>query len=167
MDTVILSIEVSDPALLPEGDLSGLLGALADKGAMLDILAGVMTDWERQNYASEGATFGAPWAALSGRTVAEKARRGYSVRTLIQSGAMQAGAGQASAFGDDTVTTGWDLAATPYVPYQQADVGNKPGRIVAAVVAGEVQEMQDRLQQYLDDAGGGGATGITITATMI
>lgn len=165
MDTVIFHVSVSDPSLLPSGDLSGLLQALSDFQSVLESDAEVMRDWERANYANEGGTFGQPWAPDKPSTIAQKQRDGYGTRTLIRTGAMQAGAGQASSYQNGSVTTGFDLADTPYAPYQQAETKNKPGRIVIALVAGEIAEMETKLQNYLDEAVGGSsqAMGLTIT----
>jgi hypothetical protein len=169
MDTVIFHISVSDPSLLPTGDLSGLLQALSDFQSVLEADAEVMRDWERMNFANEGGTFGQPWAPNKPSTIARKLREGYGSRTMIRTGAMQAGAGQSSSYQDGTVTTGFDLGETPYAPYQQAETKNKPGRIVIALVAGEIAEMETKLQQYLDAAVGGSAQsmGLTITAEVV
>ncbi|MGI4790413.1 MAG: hypothetical protein ACRYFS_16365 [Janthinobacterium lividum] len=169
MDTVILSITCPDPALLPEGDLSGILEALSEAGlqGVLAEEADVMKEWQRSNFASEGATFGQPWAPLSPRTIAEKERLGFTASSLIREGHLQADIGQTSEYYGTAVTTGIDTAEVPYGPYQQETVGNKPGRILIAVVAGEAQEMETRLQAYLDATLGPAAAAFQITVEMV
>lgn len=167
MDTVILSITCTDPALLPEGDLSGILEALSDFQPVLEAEAGVMQDWQRGNFASEGGVFGEPWAALSPRTVAAKERAGFSASPLIREGHLQAEMGQTSDYGASSVTTGVDTATVPYAPFQQAQTGRKPGRILVAVTAGEAQEMEDKLQAYLEERLGAAAQAFQITLEMV
>ena len=169
MDTVILSITCPDPALLPEGDLSGILAALSETGleGVLQQEADVMTEWQRANFASEGQVFGEAWAPDAPRTVAEKERQGFGAATLIREGHLQAEAGQTSVYEGESVTTGFDTAIVPYAPVQQATVGSKPGRILVAVVAGEAQEMETKLQAYLDDTLGAAASAFQITVEMV
>ena len=169
MDTVILSITCPDPSLLPEGDLSGILAALSESGleGVLESEADVMKEWQRANFASEGAVFGETWAPDSPKTVAQKERQGFGAATLIREGHLQAEAGQTSDYEGDSVTTGFDTGIVPYAPVQQATVGNKPGRILVAVVAGEAQEMETKLQSYLDDALGSAAAAFQITVEMV
>ena len=169
MDTVILSITCPDPALLPEGDLSGILAALSESGleGVLEAEAGVMQEWQRANFASEGGVFGDSWAPDAPKTIAEKQRQGFGAATLIREGHLQAEAGQTSDYEAGSVTTGFDTGLVPYAPYQQATVGSKPGRILVAVVAGEAQEMETKLQSYLDEALGSAAAAFQITVEMV
>ncbi len=167
MDTVILSITCTDPALLPEGDLSGILAALSNFQPVLEAEADVMQEWQRGNFASEGAVFGEPWAALSPRTVAAKEREGFGARPLIREGHLQAEMGQASAYSASSVTTGVDVAAVPYAPFQQAQTQHKPGRVLIAVTTGEAQEMEARLQAYLDEHMGAAAQAFQINVEMV
>lgn len=169
MDTVILSITCPDPALLPEGDLSGILAALSKSGieGVLEAEAGVMEEWQRANFASEGGVFGETWAPDAPKTITEKQRHGFGAATLIREGHLQAEAGQTSDYEGSSVTTGFDTALVPYAPYQQATVGSKPGRILVAVTSGEAQEMGTKLQAYLDDALGPAATAFQISVEMV
>jgi hypothetical protein len=102
--SLVLTIEI-DPAAVPDGDLSRVMDVLSDFAPVLLELGEVMGEAQRENFASEGAAFGEPWAALAPSTVREKARLGFPSRPLVRTGLLESSIGQASETSDDSVTT--------------------------------------------------------------
>ena len=158
-----------DPSLVPDGDINGLLAALADFGPLLEELGEIMSEAERDNFDSQGAAFGEPWAALSPSTLAEKSRLGFPAATLVRTGLLRDEAGGAVAMDADSVTAGFDPTLVPYAAYHQPAAlggsnsgGRMPSRILVAFSPAEQESMLQAVQDYLDNANGG-ITGVSVT----
>lgn len=168
--TVTFRISV-DPSLVPDGDISGLLAALADFGPLLEELGEIMSEAERDNFDSQGAVFGEPWASLSPSTLKEKERLGYPATSMVRTGTLRDEAGGAIAMDGDSVTAGFDEALVPYATYHQPAAlggsnnggGRLPTRILVSFSAQEQEAMLQKVQDFLDNASGALPSGVSVT----
>ena len=168
--TVTFRISI-DPSLVPDGDINGLLAALADFGPLLEELGEIMSEAQQDNFDSQGAVFGEPWAALSPSTLKEKERLGYPATSMVRTGTLRDEAGGAIAMDADSVTAGFDESLVPYATYHQpaalggsnSGAGRLPARILVSFSAHEQDEMLQKVQDYLDNASGGLPSGVSVT----
>ncbi len=161
---VIFTISV-DPELVPDGDLQPLLEALQDFEPVLDEFEQTLKAGEKAGFATQGAAYGSPWAALAPQTVADRSRQGFGgLAPLVRSGTLAGSVGQDVLVTPDSVEVGIDDAEVPYAAYQQEGRGHLPARLLVAVSEDMIDEMMLTLRQYLQDAAGGSLAGIGITA---
>lgn len=168
--TVTFRISI-DPSLVPDGDVNGLLAALADYGSLLEELGEIMSEAERDNFDSQGAVFGEPWASLSPSTLKEKERLGYPAAAMVRTGTLRDEAGGAIAMDADSVIAGFDESLVPYATYHQPAAlggsntggGRLPTRILVSFSAHEQDEMLQKVLDYFENATGALPTGVSVT----
>lgn len=139
-----------------------LLAKLTDFAPLLDIEADIMQRFQQESFADEGATFGTPWQPNALSTAREKARRGYSDKTMVRTGLLESQIGQAVAQGQSDVSVGIDAGLVPYTLYSQPEElggantggGRQPPRILISVTEEEVEQVQQAIQGFYDETPG-------------
>jgi len=162
-ESVVYSIIVT-PELIPDGDLAPLLELLSDLSPVLDIMGTVMSQWQIRNFDDQGATFGKPWAPVKPETQAEKDALGFGDQTLVRYGRIASEIGETVLLTRDSVTTGINLDFAPEAGYHD-DPGpgsHNPQRILVALVPQEVDDMRQRLIDYISRRTGTLPQGISI-----
>lgn len=156
------AISLNPDANIPPDAQDLLLAKLSDFAPLLDIEADVMTRFQKENFADQGATFGAPWAANSASTQREKTRAGFPDRTMVRTGALENEVGQSVQQGQSDVSVGIDTSEVPYAVYSQPEElggantgsGRQPTRILVSVTEEEVDAMQQAIEDFYSDLPG-------------
>jgi len=162
-ESVVFSIIVT-PDLIPDGSLVPLLELLDDLSPVLDLMGTDMAQWQQRNFEDKGETFGQPWPELAPATLKEKRRLGFPDETLVRYGRIASEIGETMLLTSDSVTTGINLDFAPEAAFHD-DPGpgsHVPQRILVALVPQEVQDLQQRLVDWISGRTGKLPQGIEI-----
>ena len=157
--TVIVSITGNPEVLdqLPPDILERITEELSDLSPVLEPIIELMQETQRENFGDQGATYDDPWAPLAKSTIREKQRLGYGGKPpLVREGTLEAAIGSnVTRDGDNGASVGVDLEAAPYAAYLHygAEQNNLPARVLVAISSDEVEQIQQRVNEYLTNAG--------------
>lgn len=139
-----------NPDLVPAELVPEIMGLLEDVDPiLLDVVDTFLYQKDEENFMDQGETFGEPWAALSPRTVKEKARLGFPEQPEVRHGHLASALGEDVVINENSISVGIDTSAIPYAAAQ--NFGNPAKNLPPRILIGFTPDMATELQERLDN----------------